>query len=98
MELGELAFKAQDFSQSVDPNWLDWSAFIGDTLMSASKASELANRILADKLEKALRVYTPDVHKLVKRELYDVNVRWTSLAGPTTTHSARLVCIEEIKK
>lgn len=90
MNLGDLEFKAEDaelkkaYSVSGTTGLQTEIEFI---------SIEKANALLRERLEKALKVYGwPDNSK----DMYYAN--WGTLSSPKDTHTARLVCIEELKK
>lgn len=75
MNLGELEFKAEDFS----------GISYGD-----QNFADRANGLLRERLEKAQKVYT--------HELKYALVFWAErVPNQYDTHTARLVCIEEMK-
>lgn len=78
MNLGDLEFKPKDFSALEDDH-------------NEPEIIEIANRILREKLAKALSVWT-------ETDTEGDRGDWKEERMPWHTHRARLVCIEEIKE
>jgi hypothetical protein len=86
MTWDELSFKSGDFSESKQALFEAYDeAFV-----------ELANRILKEKLDKAELVF----NTFTKHEdgVISQKFQWDIGVNKCHTHTARLVCIEEIKK
>jgi hypothetical protein len=89
MKLGDLEFKAEDFL-SVDGNNLTLTELLG-------RIATHANRLLRERLEKTPKWYGTSSQRAPDGTL-ERPVMWTTDARPGfDTHTARLVCIEEIK-
>ena len=63
----------------------------------ATEAAHIANEIIRKELEKAPRVYGTFTEDL-KRAKFSGPLDWTERYHPQPSHTARLICIEEIKK
>jgi hypothetical protein len=90
IKLGELEFKAEDFSS--------WHLFPPEMDIKGV-ACAIANRILKEKLAKARLVYGAMSGRdtsFTKAELCFAGEEW--IDKDTAEYTARLVCIEEIKK
>lgn len=91
MELGILEFKAEDF-KFVDMSEPKPTCRFGPTEYQAERIAKEVNEILLRKLEKAPVVYWPDDKSMTPR-FRDMG----TAQGVGDTHTARLVCIEEVK-
>lgn len=91
MNLGELEFKSEDCDRlsmvRINGEWIPE----GEPVFTV----ECANRILREKLEKAKTVYL--IHKEDWEPLAWVEGAVLSRNDIAFSHTARLVCIEEIK-
>lgn len=86
MKLGDLKFRAEDFDSVCGRRVEKVTAYY-----LAKFISDEANRILREKIEKA-----GTINGWIKA---DGNFEWYEYFNQTKrTHTARLVCIEEIKK
>lgn len=95
MKFDELKFKAGDFESVV--NFLEPRLTFKDkddrkiiTKYVNEYVRDLANRILAEKLERAPEVFTKQIELAVHC--------WVDFPSNVATRKARLVCIEEIPR
>lgn len=82
MNLGDLEFKPEQFEECLSE----------ETASVCDVAAEVANRILAEKLEKARR-FGLTIDEYGMREHQDSGI----LGTLSPTHIGRLVCIEEVR-
>lgn len=87
MKLNDLEFNAEDFAQL-----LYYMREECET-PTATQLAELTNRLLRERLEKAPRVYS-----MKPKGIFEGLSLWGEQLAEGDSYTARLVCIEEIKK
>ncbi len=104
MKLGELEFHTSDFVSILAQIYSDDDPVIsytenGSVLMSEYRASEfkdLCNRLLAERLEKAEKMYLGPCDEPENQWYPDRQITYRPWLT-SATHTARLVCIEAIE-